>query len=333
MNRAVHECAFKRTRSTQATNTPLGPSRITAYRQAIHGVLADFTGQLATTTTLLDMAKAVCGALKVKTTTDEYASMLGVAETSAAELAVYHSILPVVTVDSRMPANSAGVLARRLAGNVGTLLAGGIVPTWQVQPYPEWCLARVVYATATILGLELYSGLPAGLHIDLKLRQSTFERLCTTAGLLNEKELETTYVHPAEMYGAWIQIHIDAGTSLQMSDIRRTSSLAQRNRKLRSQRAIASRKCPHDFVWECYACPMAETECSLAVRLVRPPIGTCSGGHEGFLVRGDKGRCVTCAVNAWRQQRGIVPLYAPPKLQRKEQQHVDNAVKSVVAAG
>ena len=183
--------------------------------------------------------------------------------------------------------------------------------------------------SGTTVGLDVYSGLPAGLAVDVRLFRNTAERLCLATGIATERSLEEEFVHPAELFGMWMQVHVDAGTQLQVSDFKATQSLKDKNRKLRAARAVAARECPRNFTWECYACPMGVNDCPLAVRLKKPKLQACKSGHEGFVEKGDL--CVTCTANEWRAQRGLIPLYLPPKITRKETQHVDHPAESTRA--
>ena len=326
MTRNAHECAYRRAREPQATNIPPSASRLTALRAGIHGVLSDMTGLIATPDNLTVAAREICLRMGFKPTRDRYADGLGGGGTPAPVSAVYHSLTQTLVLGARIAADSVSVTARRLAGNTAALLAGVSVAPWQVQPYPEWCLARIVAVTDTAAGFEVYSGLPAGLHIDVRLFRNTAERLFLGTGIANDKSLEAEFIHPAELYGLWLHLHVAAGTQLQVSDFRATQTLKTNNRKLRESRRPEARECPHGFAWDCYTCPMGTAECQLACRTKKPAVKMCKRGHEGFVEKGEL--CITCAANEWRAQRGIAPLYLPPKIRRKENTNADNTAES-----
>lgn len=326
MTRNAHECAYRRAREPQATNVPPGPSKVVALRGGIHAALADMSGLIATSDNLMAASREICSRMGLKTTRDPYADMLGPAGTPAAVLAVYHSLTHTLVLGARIAGDAVTSVSKRLAGNATALLAGVVVPPWEVQAYPEWCLARIGLVSDTAVGFEIYSGLAAGLSVDVRLFRNMAERLQLATGIATEKSLEAEFVHPAELYGTWLQLHIAAGTQLQLSDFKATQSLKEKNRKLREARRPDTRECPHSYAWECYACPLGAGDCPLAVRAKKPPLKPCKAEHEGFVEKGDL--CVTCTANMWRAQRGISPLYLPPKIHRKEPKHVDDTAES-----
>lgn len=329
MTRNAHECAYRRAREPQATNTPPGPAKSVTLRGGIHAILADMVGLIATPDNLMGASREICSKMGLKTTRDPYADMLGPVGTPAAVLAVYHSLTQTLVLGARIAADAVTAASKRLAGNTTALLAGVVVPPWEVQAYPEWCLARISLVSDTAVGFEVYSGLAAGLSVDVRLFRNMAERLQLATGIATEKSLEAEFVHPSELYGMWLQVHVVAGTQLQLSDFKAPQSLKEKNRKLREARRPEARECPHGYCWECYACPLGLGECHLAVRSKKAPVKVCKSGHEGFVERGEL--CVTCTANVWRAQRGIVPLYLPPKVHRKESQHVDDTAESTRA--
>ena len=324
----VQECAFRRAQQEQATNKPQGPARILRLRKKLREALLGMVGSVATPAGIMQAARDVSNIFGLKSLRDPFAYALGSSGESSAVAAAYQSLLHSLVLGARVYPDAVTVAARRLAGNAPAVLAGIVVAPWQLQPYNEWCLAKIHGVSEASVGFEIYSGVPAGLYADVRLYRGTVEHLMLASGIATEMSLENEFMHPLELVGTWLHVHVDECATLQVSDFAATQSLKTRNRKLKAARNPETRVCPKGFRWECYACPAGRTDCDLAVRFQQPPVRTCEFGHEGYVEKGSM--CVTCATNQWRAQRGILPLYEPPQIPRKETKDVSDTTTSAV---
>lgn len=328
MQHETTDCVFTRQPHAEATNKPPGPKQVFKYREKLKNVVTDFIASMATAETINELSESIASTVtKINVNEDDMVVYSGY-NSQPVLYGIRSSLQCTLAMNAKITYDALYSTAHRFAGNMVALKAGCPITPWIHQSYSEWVLARVNYVTRNVLGVEIYSGLAAGLRLDIKLWPRDFELLYTTAGLISTRELDSVYLHPNELSSCWIQLHIPEGSTLKVSNVRITQTLKNLNKQLKAKRVVETRECPKDFSWPCHACPLGRSECSLAVREKRPEIGMCINGHEGFLLKEDKGLCVTCAVNEWGQARGLDYEFNPPKLQRK-QEHDSNTVQGI----
>lgn len=327
MQHGTTDCVFARHPHVEATNKPPGPKQVFKYREKLKNVMTDFIASMATAENINVMAESIADAVtKINVNEDDLVAYSG-HNNQPVVYGIRSSLQCTLAMNAKITYEALYSAAHRFAGNVVALKAGCPVTPWIHQSYPEWVLARINYITRNVVGVEIYSGLAAGLRLDIKIWPRDFELLYTTTGLISTRELDSVYVHPSELSGCWIQLHIPEGNTLKVSNVRITQTLKNLNKQLKAKRNVETRECPKNFNWPCHACPLGRNECSMAVREKRPEIGMCLNGHEGFLLKEDKGLCVTCAANEWGQSRGLDYDFNPPTLQRK-QEYDSNTVQS-----
>jgi len=325
----TQDCVFKKSRTDlQATNRPDGAKTILKARASLLSLLSDFVGAIADGPVYDEMAKDICTKLKQKPQIDDFTGEVVQSAPGSVYSAVYGSLQHVFPLGARVTPQTVEMASKRLAGNLGALKAGIAVSTWIMQPYQEWSVGRIGYIKGDLVGIEIMSGRAAGMWVEMRPYRNGLERICVTVGIVSWKDLDSMYVNPHELVGSFAQFHLDPGSGLQISDIRCMQSMRAANKKLKQSRDRMARKCPRNFVWECHECPLSTEDCSLAIREARPPIGECTNGHIGFILKHDGNLCVTCAANKWRAQRGIGPLYRPPQLRRKEENNADESTRS-----
>jgi hypothetical protein len=309
----LHECAFKRNKDEQAVNKPPGPAKVEKLAVKLYAVLSKYIGMLADPDTVSQIAyeatPVVCGDI----------ATIGTAATGGRPMhaeALYGSLCASLPPASRITQACVARTAKRLAGNAEILKSGVTVTQWRFQPYPEWCLVKIVGVNDRTVGLDVYSGHPAGLLIDVRYSRNGIDYLHQVLGSVPAREFDDTSLHQSELVGMWAHAHVIASSTLQVAAFACSQSLKTKNKALRERRNIDTRECPKSFPWECYACPIGLDECPNAVRPHRPQIKQCVSGHLGFVPYNNEGRCVTCSANIWRAQRGM-PTYTIPTIKDK----------------
>jgi len=153
-------------------------------------------------------------------------------------------------------------LSRRLAGNLYTLRNGGAVPPFDRQLGYEWVLVRVDLAShrdhELAIGMDIYSGLPAGVKMKKLLQQGEEVRLAHRMGLPRKL---SRGIRPEELIGMECFVKLKPWTErspkLTFSWLFARSLQRVLNRKLYESRRT-DHVCPYRFkprrYRECYEC-------------------------------------------------------------------------------